>query len=272
MNSIDKESAALFNRGLVELGRYNMAFDEAALTRAVGYFYSATRISPGIANYWVGLGFVLDIKDDASAALAAMRHAAELDPADEEAAVYVLTLLAEAGQETEALSGAEALASRTGVDLESLRRDLIEANMPVNALSILQNGFLRPRNYVRSRLDDAINRAERADASRNDHDKIELKECHDRRAELEREVELESVPPTLHQLIPWVLRLGVGDGPCRSLLVNELTQDEREQALRDFQEYAAKVHAWLDSYHESSLPPEAAAFMYASLAAEEMST
>lgn len=272
MNSNDAKSTALFKRGLVELGHFLMYFEDAVLARAVGYFQSATRLSPGNANYWIGLGFALDIKGDANAALVAMRRAAELDPADEEAEVFVLTLLAELGLETEALSRTEELAARTGVDLESLRHDLIVADMPVDTLTILRNGFLCPRNFVRSRLEDAIDRAERSNAARDSHLEIELEDCHDRRAKLEREVELDRVPPALRQLVPWVLRFGVGDDPCRAILVDELTQDERDQALRDLREYGSEVHAWLDSYDEGSLPPEAAAFMYALLAAEEMHT
>ena len=272
MNSNNAKSMALFNRGLIELGRFLMDFEGAALARAVGYFHSATRLSPGNANFWVGLGFALDIKDEANAALVAMRRAAELDPADEEAEVFVLTLLAEAGLETEALSRIEALAARTGVDIESLRQDLIMADMPVDTLAILQNGFLHPRNFVRSRLEDAIDRVERSNATRDSHVEIEIEDCHDRRAELEHEFETERVPPALRQLVPWVLRFGVGDDPCRAILVNELTQDEKDQAIRDLREYGSEVHLWLDSYGEGSFSSEAAAFMYALLAVEEMNT
>jgi tetratricopeptide (TPR) repeat protein len=270
MSSRDAESAALYDRGLVELRHYMTDFDDADLARAVGYFRTATQLSPGNANYWVGLGFALDTKAEYNAALTAMRRATELDPADEEAKVFVLTLLAEAGLETEALPATEELAARTGVDIELLRRDLVAAGMPVDARTILSNGFLHPRNFVRSRLEDAADRAERSIASWDSHLEADLEDCHDRRAELEREVELDRVPPNLRDLVPWVLRLGVGDDPCRAILIDELTQDERDEALQDFREYASAVHAWLDSFGEGSLPPEAAAFMYALLAAEEM--
>lgn len=272
MNAKDTESEARFNRGLIELERFLLHFEDAALVSAIGYFQSATRLSPSNANYWVGLGFALDLNHDPNAALVAMRRAAELDPADAEAEVYVLTLLAEAGLEAEALSGTEEMAARTGVNLEALRRDLVAAEMPVDALTLLSNGFLRPRNFIRSRLDDAIDRAERSNADWDGNVDIDLQDCYDRRAELEHEVELDRVPPALRQLVPWVLRVGIGDGPCRAILVDELTQDERDRSFRDFQEYGSEVHAWLDSYGEGSLPPEAAAFMYALLAMEEMST
>ena len=270
MNSKDAESASRFDLGLVELKRFLVDFDETDLERAIDYFRTATQLCSGNANYWVGLGFALDMKDESNAALDAMRRATELDPADEEAEVFVLTLLAEAALETEALSGLEELAARTGFDLDSLRHDLVAAKMPVDALTILKNGFLHPRNFVRSRLEDAMDRVELSNASCGSHGEDNLDDCHDRLSELEREVALDRVPQILRHLIPWVIRLGVGDDPCRAILVAKLTRDERDEALQDFREYHSAVHAWLDSFGEGALSSEASAFMYTLLAIEEM--
>lgn len=272
MKTGDSESAARFDRGLVELRCYQMQFDEAALARAVASFRAATQLSPGTSEYWVALGFALDAKDDPGAALAALRRATELDPADEEAEVFVLTLLAEAGLEAEALSGIEAVADRTGVDLDSLRREIQEAEMPLDARALLENGFLRPRNFVRSRLDDAMDRAERALDPLGSGLEADLEDCRDRLAELEREIEPDAVPAAFRHLVRWVLRLGVGDDPCRALLIDELKQDERAEVMRDFEEHAAAIHTWLDSFDDGAFPAEATAFMYSLLALEEMKT
>lgn len=264
------ESTARFHRGLVELRAYLLEFDEASLARAVRHLRTSARLSPGNADHWVALGFALDAREDADGALTAMRRAAALDPADEEAEVFVLTLLAEAGRESEALLAIEELAVRTEVDLESLRRDLVAAEMPVDARTLLANGFLRARSFVRSRLEDLMDRAERSNSVRDGGPEAELEDCHRRRAELEREIAPAAVPADLRHLIPWVLRLGVGDDPCRALLIEQLSAKDSAEALQDLGENASAIHAWLDAFSEGSLPPAAAAFMYTLLAAEEI--
>lgn len=270
MSATDAESAARFDRGLIRLRGYLTGFDDAGLERALRHFRIAARMSPKNANYWVGLGFALDLQDESAAALAAMRRAHQLEPADEEAEVFVLTLLAQTGQETEALSGIAELAARSGVDIQLLRRDLAAAGMRDDALTLLYNGFLHPRNFVRSRLEDAMDRVERFDASKGKLVEADPDDCRDRLTALEREVEAGRVPSSLRHLIPWVLRLGVGDDPCRAMLVEGLTAEEREEVILDFRGFAASVHTWLDSFDAGSMPPEAAAFMYALLAVEEM--
>ena len=270
MSSGETDSAARFALGLRELSDYLLHFDEAGLTRAVDAFRIATRLSPANAGYRVALGFALDARGDSDAALAAMRRATELDPEDEETEVFVLTLLAEAGRESEALTAIDDLAKRTGLDIESLGREVADAGMPVDARTLLANGFIHARNFIRSRLDDAIDRAERSNAAAGSQSDTELEDCLERRAELEREIDPGLIPSNLRHLLPWVFRLGVGDDPCRALLIGELTEDESAEALRDFDAHAAAVHAWLDSFGDDSLPTEAAAFMYSLLALEEM--
>ena len=130
-------------------------------------------------------------------------------------------------------------------------------------MTIVRDGFRQARNFARSRFEEAIGRAERSNTARDGHA---------RRAELESEVELDSVSLSLRQQIPRVLRYGVGDEPSRAIIVNELTQDERVQAVRDLEKSGSEVQAWLDSFGGDSLPPEAAAFMHAILAVEQMKT
>ncbi len=270
MTSKDNEMEGAFNRGLVKLGSFLMDFNDAALAQAIDLFDTATQLSPDKAICWLALGFAYDHIDDPNAALVAMRRAHQLDPDDEEAEVYLLTLLAETGSEAEALAGAEALAVRNGTDLDLLRQEITEADMPVDATTILLNGFIRPRNFLRSRLEDEIARLERSMKGQRSHTEDDKDDCYDRRAQLEGEFELEQVPKGLQKLVPWVLRLGIGDDPCRNLLAEELTTAEKVRLLRDFREYGTEVQSWLDSFGERSLSSEAAAFMYAFLAAEEI--
>lgn len=271
MSPETNQSEERFNAGLVELRRYLSDFDEAGLERAAGLFRAATRLSPSQPDYWVGLGYVLDMREEPEAALAAMRRAQELDTTDEEAEVYVLTLLAEAGDEAAALSGIEGLAARTDVDLKQLKQELAAAEMPIDALTILKNGFIYPRNFVRSRLEDLMDRAERSQGSSKKQVEADLEECREQLAELEREFDSARVPPDFRELVTWVLRLGVGDDPSRALLAETLSENEKDRFVRELRQLDVAVNAWLDSFSDKPLTPEAAAFMYTLLAAEEIS-
>ncbi|MDJ0878377.1 MAG: hypothetical protein QNI86_07170, partial [Halieaceae bacterium] len=126
------------------------------------------------------------------------------------------------------------------------------------------------RNFIRSRLDDAMDRAERASDSDGSGTDSDLEECRRLQVELEQEVDPGGVPAEFRHLIPWILRLGVGDDPCRALVTEALDQGEREQAVEAFSAHAAAINAWLDSFGDESFPPEAAAFLYSLLALEEL--
>jgi len=66
------------------------------------------------------------------------------------------------GPEGEAMAAGESLPSRKDVDLDSMRRELTDADMPVGGRTLLMNGFLRARNFLQSILEDAIDRFQRA--------------------------------------------------------------------------------------------------------------
>jgi len=266
-NTTSKEG---FDRGLIELKLFLTDFNDSALEHAINFFRTATQLSPENANYWVSLGFALDMKDEPEGALTAMRRANKLDPTDEEVEVFVLTLLAEAGMEDEALSGIKELATRTSIDIESIRLGAIAIEMPSEALTLLKNGFIHPRNFIRSRLEDAMDQIERSKVSWKKLHLAELEDCYDRRTAIEQEINLDQIPSGLHDLVPWVLRLGVGDDPCREMLIKELSQDEKDAALQCIRDHASAVEDWLDSYGSKPLSSGAAAYMYTLLAAEEM--
>ncbi len=263
-----------FDRGLAELHQYLFHFMEAALPRAVDAFRLATTLAPNKASHWVALGSALDASDLPVEAMAALRHANEVDPEDNEVEIFVLTLLSESGPEREAMAAVEALAKRNGVDLESLRRELADAGMPVNARALLMNGFLRARNFLRSTLEDAIERSHRV------HDpeewarqaESEQRDCFETQEELQDNLNPNQVPDGLHDVMPWAIRLGVGDDVCRSMLVERLTTGERSSLLRVIRKHASSIHSWLDTFQDKPMTPEAAAFMYLLLGVEEKNT
>lgn len=261
-----------YRRGLDELHRHLFHFEAASLPRAVEAFRSATDLESDNSGYWVGLGFALDASDLPREALAAFRRANELSPDDEEAEVFVLTLLSELGPESEAMAAVEAHAERTGVDLTSLRDDLTAAGMPVDARALLMNGFIRARNFVRSRLEDEIERSQRTQDPEDWAQEVESerRSCTEMQAELERAVEIDRVPPELRDVTEWAIRLGVGDDVCRRSLVEGLTTDERSVVLDVIRERATSIHRWLDTFEDGPMTREAGAFMYLLLGVEEM--
>ena len=260
-----------YRRGLAELDRYLFDFESGSLAHAVEAFRLATDHGSHTSSYWVGLGFALDASDSPREALTAFERAYALDPEDEEVEVFVLTLLSELGPEKEALAAVEARAERTGVDLESLRSELAEAEMVCDARTLVMNAFIRARNFVRSRLEDEIERLRRAQdpddwARQGDADE---QNCVQLQAELESSMDAECVPEGFREVTPWAVRLGVGDDVCRSTLVENLTASERSEVLGVIGDHATSIHRWLDGFEDRPLTPEAGAFMYLLLGLEE---
>ncbi|GMV06232.1 MAG: hypothetical protein AMXMBFR53_25080 [Gemmatimonadota bacterium] len=261
-----------FHQGLTEVERYFYEFDDATLTRAVAAFRAATEADPGHVMSWSALGFALDAAGRPEAALAALRRAATLDPTDHDVEVFVMTLLSEGGAEAAAMGAVEAAADRQGVDLAALREELAAAGMPTDVHTLILNGFIRARNFLRSRLEDEIERMRKhADAAgwarlREAEEKI----CEDMLLELEREVDGEHVPAEFRAMTAWAARLGLGDDYCRARMAEGLAPEERAEVREAVREHASDIQAWLDTFEPGSMPPEAAAFMYLLLSVEEM--
>ena len=261
-----------FDRGLIELDQFLLHFEEAALQRAAASFRLAARLAPDNARYWSALGFALDAAERPDEALAAFRRAEALDPDDEEVVVFILTLLSEAGREDEAMAGVAAHAQRTDVDLEALKREIDAAEMPSDSQTLIQNAFIRARNFMRSSLQTAIERAERrrdpkAWARQMDE---ERRACQEAQEALKREIDPARVPDGLALLTPWAARLGVGDDVCRGFLWEQLAAEERATLGALIPAHAEAVRHWLDGIDSDSMPPEAAAFMYLLLGWEEL--
>lgn len=262
---------AHFNRGLGELHRYLFYFEETALPRAVDAFRLATTLDTDQAAYWAALGFALDASDLPDEAMIVLRRANEIDPEDEEVEVFVLTLLSELGPEPEAMAAVEALAKRKGVDLDLLRQELANADMSINARAFLMNGFLRARNFLRSTLEDAIERSHGKSSPEEyaRQTEADLQECFEMQEELQKDFDAGRVPNVLHDVGPWAVRLGVGDDVCRSTLFERLTSDERSTLFSVIDKHASSINSWLDMLEGKPMTIEAAAFMYLLLGVEE---
>lgn len=267
-------AATHYQLGLAALDQYLFYFEDAALPRAVDAFKLATTLAPDKAAHWAALGFALDASDLPVEALAALRRAHEIDPADEQVEVFVLTLLSELGPEPEAMAAVQDLAKRKQVDLESLRQELVAADTPVDARALLMAGFIRARNFMRSTLEDAIERSQRKYTAKQlaQQAQSEWQDCLATQQQLQENFAPDRVPAGFEDVTPWALRLGIGDDVYRSMLLERLTSDERSTLHSLAATHATAIHAWLDTFADQPLSAEAAAFMYLLLGVEETST
>ncbi len=79
-----------------------------------------------------------------------------------------------------------------------------------------------------------------------------------------------NVPADLRHLVPLAERWGIGDDVERGDYGKAASPDDRK-ALRDaVVPLYPQITTWLDSFGDSPMPDEAAAFMYLQLAIEEM--
>ncbi len=248
------------------------------LRRARAVLREAVALDDTSAVSHAMLGHALDHDESTLAdALAAVERAHRLEPSNVLHEVYWLTLRAEQAEEDsngEALlrGDIERAAVRQGIDLASIADDLEAARFPVNARTLLKNGFLHARNFFSAFLRDEYERIlEQAEPGRAAAmAKREAKECEARRKDLERRTRTSRVPEPFRHLTPWAQRLGVGDDGCRARFTAQLTDVERSALEAAVTPYAAQIHAWLDTFAAGRMTPEAEAFLYLLLAREEL--
>src|SRR5688572_29133751 len=152
------KQAAAYQQAILLLDEYPIDGREEKSARARELLEQAAASRPTHARTQAALGYACDLRGEAQQALACFREAQRLDPEDRIVEVYVLTLLAELGPEEEAVRAVRDAAPRHGVDLPALRRDLGAAKFPSDAATLLRNGFIRARNFFRSRLADEAER------------------------------------------------------------------------------------------------------------------
>ena len=257
---------------LIEVHQWTQERRELSLARDV--LKQALKKRPGHAPSHAVLGYLHDQAGvrGAKQALACMSEAHRLDPRDKTYEVFWIALLSESGQERAALAAIKAAAPRHGVDLKKMLRELAKAKFPADSASLLMNGFLYPRNFLKSRLGDEAERIQnRLQPGRGKREAAaEHERCLQDQRELERSFDASRVPESLRALSSLAARYGVGDDVCRPYLLQRLQKKQRAQLVRTVDRLATPLQAWLDSFPEGKMPAEAAAMMYLALGAEEI--
>jgi hypothetical protein len=144
--------------------------------------------------------------------------------------------------------------------------------MPADAMTLLLNGFIHARNFFRSFL------ADEADAIRNGLERgrarrvaaAERTRCLEDQQRLQESFDPSRVPEAIRALGTWASRYGIGDDYCRPLLIKRLSIKQRAKLLREVDEHADAIRAWLDSFGQGQMPPEAAAVMYLTIGVDEI--
>ncbi|MBC7897133.1 MAG: hypothetical protein H7066_17070 [Cytophagaceae bacterium] len=78
------------------------------------------------------------------------------------------------------------------------------------------------------------------------------------------------VPEDLRALVPIVQEWGIGDDVDRGDKVEGASAEERQKLRDALAPHQDRITAWLNSFGQNVMPDEAAAFMYAQLALEEI--
>ena len=243
----------------------------ALLREARKLLEQAVKEEPKQAKAHAALGYTLDMLGQGELALACFQKAQRLRPADKVYQVYVPLLLAELGEESEALALVARIAPGQGVDLANLRRDLRAMNAPMNALNLISN-FIHARNFLRSALSREAERIRnKADPGRKKREaKAQHERCVEDQRDLKRRFRAARVPAELRSLAAWAVRFGVGDDYCRPYLLRKMPAKDRVKLIAAVDARAAELNAWLDSFGKSPMPDEAAAFMYLASGIEEI--
>ena len=268
-----EDADALYRLALLRLDEYIWAKGREQLRQARDALRRAVSLRPGHAPSQAALGYVNDHLGarNAKQALECMREARRLNPRDKIYEIYLITLLHEAGHEEEALAEVKAAAPRHGVDLKALQGELAAAGAKPDMDGLLQ-GFIRPRNFLKSRLGDEAERVlSRPQPGRAQREAVaQHTRCAEDQRDLARRFRAARVPVDLRALSVWASKYGIGDDVCRPYLMKRLQKKQREQLVRLVDQHASALHAWLDSFAEGGMTDEAAAFMYLAQGVEEI--
>ncbi|MDF2446020.1 MAG: hypothetical protein K0S46_1256 [Moraxellaceae bacterium] len=132
-----------------------------ALAEARRTLQRAIELAPATARFHAMLGHTLDWDDDTvDAAREHLCEAYRLAQDDPLYGVYALTLRAESLPDDTLLADVASLARQARVDLEATRRELRATGFPEDALTLLRNAFLHPRNYFAALHRDEVLRLE----------------------------------------------------------------------------------------------------------------
>jgi tetratricopeptide (TPR) repeat protein len=225
--------------------------DEAGvLDRAEKLLARAVALDPSDSAAHAKLGFTYHQLDRLEPALASFRTARKLDPKDATVDVYVPLILVELEREKEAQAELTAVARRQKVPLAKLRKEIEKVGWVADARTLLTNGFIHARNYLWSEMSDEAERI-RNSLERGRKRRVakeELDECRAFQRELKSGFDASRVPPALKALTAAASRYGIGDDPCRHLLMKKIPKQERAKLIKLADRLAPRVDAWLDSF------------------------
>ena len=86
----------------------------------------------------------------------------------------------------------------------------------------------------------------------------------------EPSINKENVPENLRSLIPMATKWGIGDDGIRDELEKKATKEEKAELEQTIKGKEKLIDDWLNSFPEGKMSDEAGAFMYMTLALEEM--
>lgn len=244
------------------------------LAEAERLLMRAIELDPTHAPSHAKLGFTYhQLGDRLERALASFRTARRLDPRNKIVDVYVPLILITMEKEKEALAELTAVARRQKVNLAKVRKELAKVGFPADAQTLITNGFIHPRNFFWSATYDEAERI-RNSLERGRKRRVaqeELDECQRRQRELKQSFDASRVPASIRALASAASHYGIGDDPCRYLLMKRIPKKERDQLIRRADRLAKKVDEWLDSFGGGDkMSDEAAAFMYLMNGVEEI--
>lgn len=266
------DASARYHLAVLLLDEHGRTSDRLLVDRARDHLERAVELNPSHAPSHALLGYAHDLSGMAEQALACFREARLLDPRHKEYQVYAITLLVDLDREEDALAEIADAARRQKVDLAALRNELTNAAFPVDARTLLQNGFIAARSFFRSSLADeaekVLNAHERGRKRRVADEQLER--CVQAQRELARGFDASRVPEQLRPLAAWAIRHGVGDDVCRPLLLKRLPKEQRAELIRDVDRHVKEITKWLDGFPVGEVPPEAGAFLYLLEGVEEI--
>jgi tetratricopeptide (TPR) repeat protein len=266
------DAAARYQLAVLLLDECSRAFDQGLMDRARDQLERAMALDPAHAPSHAALGYTYDIMRGTERALDCFREARLLDPRHREYQVYAITLLVDLDREEDALAEIADAARRQKVDLAALRRDLTNAAFPVDARTLLVNGFIAARSFFKSSLRDEaeriLNTLDRDRKRRVAAD--DLEGCTKAQRELARSFDASKLPGPLRPLAAWALRYGVGDDVCRPLLLNLMPRKQQVELIHDVDEHAEEINAWLNSFPAGEMSSEASAFLFLLEGVEEI--
>jgi tetratricopeptide (TPR) repeat protein len=241
--------------------------------RARDALLKAITLNADQAKYHAMLGYTLYWDESTiKEAMAAFGKAHQLDPKNALYETFWITLLSIVAPEDEAFMWIETAAKRQGIDLDIVRQALQNVGFPMTPSNVVRNAFCHAFNFFQSyHLDEVerlltISNPKRARKQKN----AEEREYRKAQIELKKQVFRSNVPKELRKLVPFAQQLGLGDDVYRGQAITQVSSEQKEQIIEGVDSLASVIHHWLDSFGKTTMPPEAAAFLYLMTAVEEM--